>query len=124
MLDTTLATTFHQTPPFSLQCYLYHLANTSQRLCTVCLLSEPIITFSTLHCRALIVLGTEAEMNTQTMTKLYSVGLLAAAEAINKLSQQNPTHSYYLQLQEYISIIFTNSGLRNTLYTATYFKSS
>lgn len=87
MLESMLATTFHKTPPFSLQCYLYHLADTSHRHCTVRLLSEPIITFSMLYCTALILLGTAAGINTQTMTKLYDVASLEAAEAINKVSQ-------------------------------------
>jgi len=52
---------FHKTPPFCLQCYLYNLANTSHRHCTVCLLSEPIITFSMLYCRALFYLAQQQE---------------------------------------------------------------
>jgi len=50
-------------------------------------MSEPIITFSMLYCTALILLGTAAGINTQTMTKLYDVGSLEAAEAINKVPQ-------------------------------------
>jgi len=125
MLDTMLATIFHKTPPFSLQCYLYHLANTSHRHRTVCLLSEPIITFSMLYSTALILLGTAAEINTKTMTKLNNVGSQKPLKLLTKChnkTQLKHITLLYITLQEYTYTIFVNSDIRNMSHTVTYFK--